>query len=110
MEQIFDINLDILHKKASVKKSPFSLTIIREGMFTVSVDNLPLVEYFILIDNQDKKQQIKTKVYKTVADGKWYDKNYSEEAESNSPEFGIPEVINEIKQAINVYESQRVTA
>ena len=61
MEQLFNIDLAIFNKKAIVKKSPFALTIIKEGMFSVSVDNLPLVEYFILIDNQDKKQQIKTK-------------------------------------------------
>jgi hypothetical protein len=110
MEQLFDINLSLLNKKGHVKKSPFPLTIIREGMFTVSVDQLPLTEYFILIDHKDKKEQIKTKVYKTAAEGKWYDKNYSEEAESNSPEFGIPEIIAEIKQAIDMYEIQHATA
>ena len=110
MEQLFDIDLAILHKKAQVKKSPYSLTIIREGMFTVSVDHLPLTEYFIFIGHEDKREQVKIKVYKTVNEGKWYDKNYSEEAESNSPEFGIPGINREIKQAIDMYEAEHVNA
>jgi len=110
MEQHFELELALLNKKAEVTKSAFALTIIRENMFSVSVDRLPLVEYFVLINSQDKKDRIITKVYKTTSDGKWYDKNYSEEAESNSPEFGIPEIIHEIKKAINSRESLQVTA
>ncbi len=110
MEQVFDIDLAILGKKAHVRKSPYYLTIIREGLFSVSVNQMPLIEYFILVDHQDKKEQIKTKVYKTTTDGKWYDKNYSEEAESNSPEFGIPDITREIKQAIDMYESHHINS
>jgi hypothetical protein len=40
-----------------------------------------------------------------VEDGKWYDQNYSEEAIDNSPEFGIPDVNQEIKRAIDDYEA-----
>jgi hypothetical protein len=110
MDQIFDINLAILNKKAQVKKSTYSLTIIRENMFSVSVDHLPLVEYFIFVGHEDKKEQIKIKVYKTVNEDKWYDKNYSEEAESNSPEFGISGINREVKQAIDMYEAEQINA
>ena len=56
MEQVFDINLAILNKKAHVRKSAFYLTILKEGMFSVSVSRLPLIEYFVLIDHEDKKR------------------------------------------------------
>jgi hypothetical protein len=49
---------------------------------------------------------MKLKFYKTVSEGKWYDKNYSEEAELNSPEFGIPEVNNEIKAVLDAHETK----
>jgi hypothetical protein len=110
MEQHFELELTLLNKKAQVMKSSFALTIIRESMFSVSVDRLPLIEYFVLIDSPNKNERIITKVYKTTTDGRWYDKYYSEEAESNSPEFGIPEIIHEIKQAINTHEMIQVTA
>ena len=47
---------------------------------------------------------MKLKFYKTVSDGKWYDKSYSEEAELNSPEFGIPEMNKELKAVLDAYE------
>jgi len=72
----------------------------------VSVERLPLVEYFVLFDHPDKAEQIKLKIYKTL-DGKWYDRNYSEEAEVYSPEFGVPEINDGVKEAIDVYESRR---
>lgn len=108
MKDSFDIDLALLNKRANVEKSPFYLTIIREGFFSVTVDSLPLTEYYILIDHQEKSQQIKAKVYKTVAEGKWYDVNYSEEAQMNSPEFGIPDINRQIKAAIDAYECQPI--
>jgi hypothetical protein len=57
----------------------------------VSVDKLPLIEYYVF-DSPVKSEQLKLKFCKTVSDGKWYDKSYSEEAELHSPEFGIPEM------------------
>ena len=110
MEQAFNIHLTLLNKTALVKKAPYFLTIIREGFFSVSVDRLPLIEYFVLIDHDDRKQQIKSKVYKTVSDGRWYDAGYGEEAETNSPEFGIPEINQQIKVAIAHYEMNEVAA
>ncbi|HTQ27509.1 MAG TPA: hypothetical protein VMI35_05240 [Puia sp.] len=107
MEEVFEINLPLLNKKALVRKGPYYLTIIRESMSNVSVDRLPLTEYFVFIDHPNKPDQIKAKLFKTVEDGKWYDNAYSEEAESNSPEFGIPEINKEIKKAIDAYEAQR---
>ncbi len=53
-----------------------------------------------------KGEQMKLKFYKTVSDGKWYDKSYSEEAELHSPEFGIPEINKEIKAVLDAHESQ----
>jgi hypothetical protein len=110
MELSFEIDLAILNKKAQVRKSAYYLTIIREGLFSVSVDQLPLTQYFVFVDHAEKKEQIKIKVYKTTSDGKWYDKDYSEEAESNSPEFGIPEINREVKQAIDMYEYQHAAS
>jgi len=105
MDEVFQINVAGLHKTAQVRKGLFSLSILREGSFSVSVERLPLVEYFVFFDNPVKAEQMKVKIYKTL-DGKWYDKNYSEEAELHSPEFGLPEINNEIKNAIDVYESR----
>jgi len=107
MEDVFDILLPLINKKALVKKSPFSLTIIRENQSSVSVDRLPLIEYFVLIDHPQKAEQIKAKLYKTTTDGRWYDRSYNEDSESNSPEFGIPEINREIKMAIDQYENAR---
>ena len=49
---------------------------------------------------------MKFKFYKTLSDGKWYDKVYSEEAELHSPEFGIPEMNNELKAVLDVHEAE----
>jgi hypothetical protein len=109
MEEVFEINLPLLNKKALVRKSPYYLTIIRESLSNVSVDRLPLMEYFVFIDHPHKADQIKAKLFKTVAEDKWYDNAYSEEAESNSPEFGIPEINKEIKKAIDSYEAEHAS-
>ena len=106
MEEVFDITLPILNKKASVRKAPYYLTIIRESLSNVSVDRMPLTEYFVFIDSPNKHDQIKAKLFRTIADGRWYDNAYSEEAETNSPEFGIPEINKEMKKAIDQYEAQ----
>ncbi len=105
MEQGFQIYSSLINRSGQVVKSVYNLTILREALFSVSVENLPLIEYFVFFDHPSKSEQIKAKVYKTVADGKWYDKYYSEEAELNSPEFGIPELNTEIKKMIDVFES-----
>lgn len=105
MEQKFQIHLPLINRNFQVRKSSFDLIILREALFSVTIDNLPLIEYFVFFDHSLKNEQIKAKVYKTVADRKWYDKNYSEEAALNSPEFCIPEINSEIKKAIDVYES-----
>ena len=110
MEQGFQIYSKLIKRAGNVKKSNYNLTILREVIFSVSVEKLPLIEYFVIFDHTSKAEQIKAKVYKTVTDRKWYDKNYSEEAELNSPEFGIPEVNAEIKKAIDIYESLSVVA
>ena len=102
----FEIHLALLNKRARVIKSPFYLTVINEHPFTVSVDRVALTEYFILIDGPDKSDQIKIKVYKTIVDGKWYDETYSDEAQFNSPEFGIPAINAELKKMIDIHESQ----
>jgi len=49
---------------------------------------------------------MKFKFYKTTSDAKWYDKAYSEEAELNSPEFGMPEMNKELKAVIDNFETQ----
>jgi hypothetical protein len=106
MEEIFEIYLPIINRKASVKKAPFYLTIVRDNMSSVTVDRLPLVEYFVFFDHTKKAEQIKAKVFKTE-DGKWYDSSYSEDTDSYAPEFGIPEINVEIKKAIDAYEAAR---
>ena len=104
MNEIFQINVSSIPKTAQVIKAPFDLTILRERLFSVSVDRLPLIEYYVFFNDPVKDQQIKLKVYKTL-EGKWYDKNYSEEAELHSPEFGIQEIGREVKKAIDAHES-----
>ncbi len=104
MGELAQFNLEALHRNGMVRKADYDLTILREGLFSVSVDRLPLVEYFVFFDHPVKSEQIKVKVYKTP-DGKWYDNRYSEEAELNSPEFGAPAINKEIKDAIDMYEA-----
>ena len=106
MQQEFQLHFPLLNRVAKIRKSPYSLVILREGLYSVSVDKLPLVEYFVFFDSPVKAEQLKLKFYKTVSDGKWYDKSYSEEAELNSPEFGIPEMNKELKAGLDAYEAQ----
>ena len=108
MDEIFQIDVKALHMSGQVKKTPYNLSILREGQFSVSVERLPLIEYFVFFDHPMKAEQFKVKVYKTL-EGEWYDKKYSEEAEVYSPEFGLPEVNSEIKRAIDTYESKNKT-
>ncbi len=106
MQQEFQLYFPLLNRNAKIRKSPYSLVILREGLYSVSVDKLPLVEYYVFFDSPLKSEQMKLKFYKTVSDGKWYDKSYSEEAELNSPEFGIPEMNKELKAVLDAYEAQ----
>jgi hypothetical protein len=106
MQQEFQLHFPIVNKVAKIRKSPYSLVILREGLYSVSVDKLPLIEYYVFFDSPIKGEQMKLKFYKTISDGKWYDKNYSEEAELHSPEFGIPEINREIKAVLDAHESQ----
>jgi hypothetical protein len=105
MDDMFQIDVAALDKTGHVRKTSYDLSILREGKFSVSVERLPLIEYFVFFDHPIKAEQIKVKVYKTL-EGRWYDKNYSEEAEVYSPEFGLAEINKEIKHAIDVYESR----
>ena len=105
MQQEFQLHFPLLNRVAKIRKSAYSLVILREGLYSVSVDKLPLVEYYVFFDSPVKGEQLKLKFYKTVSDGKWYDKSYSEEAELNSPEFGIPEMNNELKAVLDAYEA-----
>ncbi len=95
----------MINRIAEIKKTPYSLVILREGFYSVSVDRIPLIEYYVFFDNPVKTEQIKLKFYKTVSDGKWYDKKYSEEAELHSPEFGIAEMNEGLKNALDAYET-----
>jgi len=106
MQQEFQLHFPIVNKVAKIRKSPYSLVILREGLYSVSVDKLPLIEYYVFFDSPIKGEQMKLKFYKTISDGKWYDKSYSEEAELHSPEFGIPEINKEIKAVLDAHESQ----
>ena len=106
MQQEFQLHFPLLNRTAKIKKNPYSLVILREGLYSVSVDKLPLVEYYVFFDSPVKGDQMKFKFYKTTSDGKWYDKSYSEEAELKSPEFGIPEMNRELKAVIDSYEAQ----
>lgn len=110
MEIVFQIESAILNRSAEIHQSDYSLTILRQGSHTISVDRIPLIEYYVFFDSILKADQIKIKLYKTVKDGKWYDASYSEEAELNSPEFGIPVINVEIKKLIALYESRFMTA
>ena len=105
MQQEFQLYFPLLNRTAQVKKSPYSLVILREGLYSVSVDKLPLVEYFVFFDSPLKSEQMKLKFYKTLTDGRWYDKMYSEEAELHSPEFGIPEMNAELKATLDAHEA-----
>jgi hypothetical protein len=105
MQQEFQLHFPLVNRTAKIRKSPYSLVILREGLYTVSVDKLPLVEYFVFFDSPVKSEQMKLKFYKTLSDGKWYDKSYSEEAELNSPEFGIPEMNIGLKAVLDSYEA-----
>jgi hypothetical protein len=106
MDEVFEIELPLINRKATVKKAPFYLTIVRDNLSSVTVDRLPLVEYFVFFDHAKKAEQIKAKVFKTE-DGRWYDTSHSEDVDSYSPEFGIPEINVEIKKAIDAYEATR---
>ena len=106
MQQEFQLHFPMVNRVAKVRMSPYSLVILREGLYSVSVDKLPLVEYYIFFDSPLKGEQMKLKFYKTVSDGKWYDKTYSEEAELNSPEFGIPEMNKELKAVLDAHDAQ----
>src|SRR5580693_7647977 len=106
MQQEFQLHFPLLNRVAKVRKSPYSLVILREGLYSVSVDKLPLIEYYVFFDSPIKGEQMKLKFYKTVSDGKWYDKSYSEEAELNSPEFGIPEINKELKVVLDAHDAQ----
>lgn len=106
MQQEFQLHFPIVNRIAKVRKSPYSLVILRESLYSVSVDKLPLVEYYVFFDSPMKGEQLKLKFYKTVSDGKWYDKSYSEEAELNSPEFGIPEINKELKAVLDAHDAQ----
>ena len=108
MQQEFPLYFPLVNRTATIRKSPYSLVILREGLYSVSVDKLPLVEYFVFFDSPLKSDQMKLKFYKTKSDGKWYDKSISEEAELNSPEFGIPGMNDELKALIDAYESDLV--
>src|SRR5450631_3149250 len=106
MQQEFQLHFPLLNRTANIRKSPYSLVILREGLYSVSVDKLPLIEYYVFFDNAVKGEQIKLKFYRTLSDGKWYDKSYSEEAELNSPDFGIPEMNAGLKAVLDVYEME----
>jgi hypothetical protein len=106
MQQEFQLYFPVLNRSAKIRKSSYSLVILREGLYSVSVDKLPLVEYYIYFDSPVKGDELKLKFYKTTTDGKWYDKSYSEEAELNSPEFGIPEINKELKATLDAYDLQ----
>lgn len=110
MPETFQMHFTLLNRVGEVRKSPYSLVILREGLYSVSVDKVPLIEYYVYFDGPFKADQIKLKFYKTVPDGKWYDKSYSEEAELHSPEFGIPEMNEGLKAAIDAYETMHSPA
>jgi hypothetical protein len=105
MVQEFQLHFPLLNREAQIRKSNYSLVILREGLYSVSVDRLPLTEYFVFFNNPVKSEQLKFKFYKTK-EGKWYDKSYSEEAELNSPEFGLPQINTGLKAVIDVYEAE----
>jgi len=105
MHESLHIHFPLLNRDAIVRKSSFSHVVLREGQYSVSVDRIPLTEYFVFFDSPVKAEQIKLKLYKDQV-GKWFDKAYSEEAELHSPEFGIPQLIAGVKPVIDAYEAQ----
>jgi len=109
MAELAHFDLSALRRNGSVRKSDYDLTVLREGPYSVMVDRVPLIEYFVFFDHPVKSEQIKVKVYKT-REGRWYDRKYSEEAELNTPEFGAPAINNDVKQAIDEYESKHEPA
>jgi hypothetical protein len=106
--EYFEIFLPALNKKTEVLKSDFNLTVLNEHNFNLSVDRIDLYEYFVLIKGEHPSEHFKIKVYKTIANNKWYDESYSEDAEFNSPEFGIAEINQTVKRLIDEHESQLV--
>ena len=108
--QQFNINLPSLNKSARVIAAPFRLTILNGELGDITVDSIALKEYYVLADGYYTLEPTKHKVYKTVNGGFWYDKHFSEDAEFNSPEFGIPQINSEIKKAIDAYEASHTNA
>src|SRR5664279_3445382 len=108
MQQEFTLHFPLVNRDAKVKRTSYSLVILREDSYSVSVDKLPLVEYYVFFDSPLKGDQMKFKFYKTM-EGKWYDKSYSEEAELHSPEFGIPGMNAELKALLDIHETQLKT-
>lgn len=104
MGELAQFDLTALRRNGKVRKSDYDLSLLREGGYNVMVERLPLIEYYVFFDHPVKSEQIKVKVYKTK-DGKWYDKWLSEDAELHTPEFGAPSLNNEVKNAIDMYES-----
>ena len=104
MAELAQFSLSALRRNGLVRKSDYDLSVLRETLYSVLVERIPLIEYFVLFDHPVKSEQIKVKVYKTK-DGKWYDKKLSEEAELNTPEFGAPTLNDEVKDAIDKFES-----
>ena len=103
--QQFYIKLQGILKSAKVSTLPFTLTILKDESGDLSIQSLPLREYFVIVDEYFTTEPTKHKVFKLINGSTWYDKNYSEEAEFNSPEFGIPEINAQIKVAIDAYEA-----
>lgn len=110
MDDNFEISIPLLPRVGQVKKTGFSLILLRKGKFSVSVDRLPLIEYFIFFDHPVRSEQIKVKLYRDPSDGRWYDRYHSEEAELHTPEFGIDDINAELKKAIDAYERVAETA
>ncbi len=104
MSQEFTIHSVILNRTASIRKSDYFLSTLKEGLYSVSVERVPLIQYYAFFDSAVKAEQIKIKIYKAVSDGKWYDAAYSEDAQTNSPEFGIPAVNAELKKMVDFFE------
>ena len=104
--QQFKINLPALNKSARVYSKPFHLTVLKEEGGQVRIENLELKEYYVMVDGYYTIDPTKHKVYRNIMTGQWYDKNFSEDAEFNSPEFGIPEINAQVKQAIDRYETE----
>ena len=104
MSETLHIYFPLLNREATIRKSSYSHVVLREGQYSVSVDRIPLTEYFVFFDSPVKSDQIKLKLYKDQV-GKWFDKSYSQEKEMHSPEFGIPQLIAGVKPVIDAYEA-----